>query len=469
MSRIFWFRRDLRLQDHPALNEAIVGAKADGDAKVFAVVSLKDYEDAAALSPLRCESLMASWRALDGSIQNKLTVLSQPVEGIIELARRNGATQVHVSAAFDTNSVAFMKEARKHLEAAGLKLVVGGSNYAVTPGTVRKPDGTPYRVYTPFYKNWVQVGWPKPYSLEPGAEFVRDEALHVGLDSPEYRATFAGITTDTGALASIKAGEAFALRTYARFKGRGAHLDYQENRNRADLSGTSHLGHALSHGEIHPRTLLAELGDSEGEITFAKELAWREFYADVLWHNPTSLTDYLEPRFAKMRYDDATEHGETRLAAWQSGRTGYPMVDAGMRQLLAEGWVHNRLRMIVASFLVKDLHIEWQRGADWFETWLTDFDPASNAHGWQWTAGCGTDASPYYRVFNPVLQGLKFDPNGDFVRKYIPELRHIDGPAVHEPWLLIDGQSHGYPSPIVNHSEERDESLARLEELKAYK
>jgi deoxyribodipyrimidine photo-lyase len=125
--------------------------------------------------------------------------------------------------------------------------------------------------------------------------------------------------------------------------------------------------------------------------------------------------------------------------------------------------------MIVASFLVKDLHIEWQRGAEWFETWLTDFDPASNAHGWQWTAGCGTDASPYYRVFNPVLQGLKFDPNGDFVRKYIPELAHIDGPAVHEPWLLVDGNVHGYPTPIVNHAAERDESLARLEELKAYK
>ena len=469
MPRIFWFRRDLRLQDNPALNDAIAGAKSDGDAKIFAVVSPKDYEDAATLSPIRCESLMASWRSLDESIGNQLTVLESPVDGIIELAKRNSVSHVHVSAAFDTNSVVFMKEARKLLEEAGLKLVVGGSNYAVAPGVVRKPDGTPYRVYTPFYKNWVQVGWSLPHSLETGAVFERDHEMHNGLESPDYPPAFAGVATDTAALAGIKAGEAFALRTFERFKGRGAHLNYQENRNRADLSGTSHLGHALSHGEIHPRTLLADLGESEGEITFAKELAWREFYADVLWHNPSSLTEYLEPRFAKMRYDDSTELGETRLAAWQSGRTGYPMVDAGMRQLLAEGWVHNRLRMIVASFLVKDLHIEWQRGADWFETWLTDFDPASNAHGWQWTAGCGTDASPYYRVFNPVLQGLKFDPNGDFVRKYIPELRHIDGPAVHEPWLLIDGQLNGYPSPIVNHSEERDESLARLEELKAYK
>ena len=187
----------------------------------------------------------------------------------------------------------------------------------------------------------------------------------------------------------------------------------------------------------------------------------------MLWHNPNSLTDYLEPRFAKMRYDDGTELGESRLRAWKEGRTGYPMVDAGMRQLIAEGWVHNRVRMIVASFFVKDLHLEWQRGADWFETWLTDFDPASNAHGWQWTAGCGTDASPYYRVFNPILQGLKFDPNGDYVRKYVPELRHIAGVAVHEPWLTVGFDSAGYPLPIVDHSTERNESLARLEELKS--
>jgi deoxyribodipyrimidine photo-lyase len=469
MARIFWFRRDLRLQDHPALNDAIAGAKTDGDAKVFAVVSPMDYEDATDFSPIRCESLYVSWRSLDQSLKGALTVLEEPVAGIIELAKRHGVSSVHVSAAYDTKSVEYMKSARKLLEAAGLKLVVGLSNYAVAPGTVRKPDGTPYRVYTPFYKAWDAIGWSLPFVLEPGAIFERDAALHVGLESPEYPKKFAGKDSDFDSLSKLKAGEDFALRTFARFRGRGAHLDYQENRNRADLSGTSNLGHALSHGEIHPRTLLAELGDSAGEVTFAKELAWREFYADVLWHNPTSLTEYLEPRFAKMRYDDRTEIGEQRLAAWRAGLTGYPMVDAGMRQLLTEGWVHNRLRMIVASFLVKDLHIEWQRGAEWFETWLTDFDPASNAHGWQWTAGCGTDASPYYRVFNPVLQGLKFDPNGDFVRKYIPELRHIEGPAVHEPWLLIDGQTHGYPSPIVNHSEERDESLARLEELKAYK
>jgi deoxyribodipyrimidine photo-lyase len=262
----------------------------------------------------------------------------------------------------------------------------------------------------------------------------------------------------------VIAGEDFALRTFERFKKR-ALRDYSENRNRADLSGTSHLSHALAHGEIHPRTLLSQLGNSQGEEVFRKEIAWREFYADVLFRNPHTLDGYYEERFAHMRYDSGKK-AEAKLEAWKFGRTGYPMVDAAMRQLLQTGWMHNRSRMIVASFLVKDLHIEWTEGAKWFEEHLTDFDPASNSHGWQWTAGCGTDASPYYRVFNPILQGLKFDPNGEYVRKYIPELRHIAGAEVHEPWKLIDGLANGYPEPICDHSIERDEALRRLEEIK---
>ena len=465
MARIFWYRRDLRLQDHPALNDAIQAAIADGDARIFAVASPVDFQDSANWSPARQESLWASWRALNVDLDDQLTVLDQPVSAIIDLAKRERIENVHVSAAYDTESVKFMKQARSILESAGLKLHVGASNYAVAPGLVRKPDGTPYRVYTPFYKAWITVGWGRPAKLEPGAQFVRDQQ-HVGLESPEYPAVFAGVATNFEALKQIKAGEAFALRTFKRFVSRGALDGYSQGRNMADQSGTSHLSHALAHGEIHPRTLLDQLGDTEGEVVFAKELAWREFYADVLWHNPDSLTDYLEPRFAKMRYDDSTDLGKQRLEAWRQGKTGFPMVDAGMRQLLTEGWVHNRVRMIVASFLVKDLHLEWQQGAAWFETWLTDFDPASNSQGWQWTAGCGTDASPYYRVFNPILQGLKFDPNGDYVRKYVTELAHIDGAAVHEPWLLPHDSVVAYPRQIVDHSIERDESLARLAEIK---
>ncbi|HQY98050.1 MAG TPA: FAD-binding domain-containing protein, partial [Phycicoccus sp.] len=213
-------------------------------------------------------------------------------------------------------------------------------------------------------------------------------------------------------------------------------------------------------GSIHPRTLLADL-DGEagpGAETFAVELAWREFYADVLWHNPTSAWTDLRPTLIGMAYDDAGDQFE----AWQQGCTGYPIVDAGMRQLLATGWMHNRVRMIVASFLTKDLHIWWPLGAQHFMDHLVDGDLASNSHGWQWVAGTGTDASPYFRVFNPVTQGLKFDPDGDYVRRWVPELRHLDGKSAHEPWRVPNGYTQGYPECIVDHAEERQEALGRL-------
>jgi deoxyribodipyrimidine photo-lyase len=167
-----------------------------------------------------------------------------------------------------------------------------------------------------------------------------------------------------------------------------------------------------------------------------------------------------------MRWSDGPAT-DTLFDAWRLGRTGYPFVDAGMRQLRAEGWVHNRVRMVVASFLVKDLHVPWQRGAREFMHWLRDGDLASNAHGWQWTAGCGTDAAPFYRVFNPVLQGLTFDPDGDYVRRYVPELRHLPGKAVHEPWTAADGHLHGYPHRIVDHAQERASALADFARIRA--
>jgi deoxyribodipyrimidine photo-lyase len=367
-----------------------------------------------------------------------------------------GISRVFATRAFDPAWVRLQKRVGEALAARGVDLFLLDSYYAVQPGSVQKPDGTPYRVYTPFFKNWLQLGWDSPVSLDPSSvEWITIEhaGSKLGLPIPSKDSPFA-----------IRAGEAFALETFDKFRARALD-EYDQLRNRADLSGTSHLSHALAFGEIHPRTLLRELSDSPAHTVFMKEIAWREFYADVLWHNPGSQTDYLEPRFKLMRYDTG-DVAKERLEAWKQGKTGYPMVDAGMRQLLQTGWMHNRVRMIVASFLVKDLHLEWQQGAEWFERNLSDFDPASNSHGWQWTAGCGTDASPYYRVFNPVLQGLKFDPDGNYVRKYVKELAHIPGAAVHEPWLLPSFEAQDYPAPLVDHSVERDESLARLKEIK---
>jgi deoxyribodipyrimidine photo-lyase len=260
------------------------------------------------------------------------------------------------------------------------------------------------------------------------------------------------------------AGEAAALARWKVFQS-GALDNYDEARNMAGIDGTSKLSAHLKWGEIHPRTLLVNLGESKAHDTFRKEIAWREFYADVLFNNPHTENDYYAPRFRDMRYDKPGE----KLKAWQTGKTGYPFVDAAMRQLVREGWMHNRTRMVVASFLVKDLHLEWQHGADYFMEHLVDFDVASNAHGWQWTAGCGTDASPYYRVFNPIEQGKRFDENGDYIRKYVPELAHLTANEIHEPWLYLDGYSKGYCERIVDHAVERIESLARLQEIKEEK
>ncbi len=452
MARVFWFRRDLRLQDNVALNQAINSAIAEGDARVAPVYAL-NIQDFKALEGIRQWSLVESLRSLQASLGGNLSVLQgEQAQSLVGAALKVGATVVHATRAFDTVGIAEQNAVGLALRDAGVFLQLDDSYYAVSPGSVIKPDGSPYRVYTPFFKNWFQLGWAQPVALAEGAKWL-SFAENTGLPEP----------TKTSPI-PVRAGEKFAERTFERFKLRALN-NYDEARNRADLSGTSHLSHALAFGEIHPRTILADLQESPGHDVFRKEIAWREFYADVLFHNQHTNRDYYEPRFAKMRYDQGPE-AEAKFTAWKLGKTGYPMVDAGMRQLLTTGWMHNRVRMIVASFLIKDLHLEWQLGAEWFEQNLSDFDPASNAHGWQWTAVCGTDASPYYRVFNPVLQGYKFDPRGDYVRKYVPELAHIYGPDVHEPWLRLDGLNHGYPARIVDHGTERDESLARLKEIK---
>lgn len=455
MSTVFWFRRDLRLQD----NEALIAAFADQSTKQsdVAAVYMFDKESFLELEGIRQHSLHASLKSLSEDMGNLLHIIQtnapeQFAIEIVEVCSEVESLKVFATESFDPKGILEQEVVGELLSSKGIELILIGSNYAVRPGTVRKPDGTNYRVYTPFFKSWEQLAVVPPKKLPKDIIWLKVKQ-DVAIPEP---------TKDSPL--KVIAGEAFATRTFRRFEKRA--LDsYDQLRNRADLSGTSHLSHALAHGEIHPRTLLANLGDSPAHEVFRKEIAWREFYADVLFHYPHTVDDYYEPRFKKLRHDTGIE-ADTKFTAWSRGETGFPMVDAGMRQLLVEGWMHNRVRMIVASFLVKDLHIEWTLGAKHFEKHLSDFDPASNSHGWQWTAGCGTDASPYYRIFNPILQGLKFDPSGDYVRNYIPELRHLEGSSAHEPWEIFDGYSAGYPLQIVDHTAERNESLARLEELK---
>jgi deoxyribodipyrimidine photo-lyase len=305
-------------------------------------------------------------------------------------------------------------------------------------------------VFTPYSKSWAAHGWRAPVAAPRVVSWLpaRDSA---GLpDVP-----------DLPDVDLPDAGEDAARERLSAFLD-GPIRDYATERNRPDHEGTSGLSVHLKYGELHPRTILAELARHRGvgADTFRNELCWREFYADVLFHRPASLWESLDARVGGI-HTDSGKRADERFAAWASGRTGYPIVDAGMRQLRAVGWMHNRVRMITASFLVKDLHLPWQRGAAHFLDLLVDADYASNNHNWQWVAGTGTDAAPYVRVFNPVTQGKKFDPDGAYVRKWVPELGGVGSAAIHEPWTLPE-QPDGYPEPIVDHATERKETLARF-------
>ena len=438
MRALYWFRRDRRLADNEALGYA-------SEHELAAVVPIDNFDS---LLPNRAHSLLESIKSLDASLGEKLNVsLGHPKEVLLKLAEHYEVQTVFATRAYDTEGMLEQAAVAEALQAHSISLKLIGSYYAVTPGSVLKPDGSAYKVYTPFWRAWSQFAIPKPFE-KPSLELLEP----VDRDFPR---------TSSEPTIEIRAGETEALRTLERFALKVS--DYENSRDQMAVAGTSKLSHALAHGEIHPRTIIDRL--AYASEVFIKEICWREFYADVMFRNPHTLTEYYDDRFMSMEYD-SPEAEKDKLQAWKDGKTGYPIVDAAMRQLRTTGWMHNRARMITASFLIKDLHLEWQIGADWFESQLTDFDPASNSHGWQWTAGCGTDASPYFRVFNPILQGKKFDPQGDYIRRYVPELAHLDNRSIHEPWEAIDGYSEGYSERIVDHSAEREETLRRFKALK---
>ncbi|HET7899834.1 MAG TPA: deoxyribodipyrimidine photo-lyase, partial [Candidatus Nanopelagicales bacterium] len=345
MPSLLWVRRDLRRHDNPALG----AAAADGPVLPLFVLDPVLWD---ASGDVRRTWLLRSLTALDRSFDGALVVRrGDPRTVVPRLAAELGAGAVHVAADFGPYGAARDLEIETLLADEGRTLVRTGSPYAVAPGRVRKADGTAYRVYTPFSKAWLAHGWRAP-APDPDVSWVDGFASDPLPDEPALLAELPPV------------GEDAALERWHAFRTHGLST-YDDDRNRPDLDGTSMLSAHLRWGEIHPRTLLAELDDSPAHTVFRKELAWREFYADVLHHAPESARGWLDPRFAVMEYDDGPDADE-RFEAWCAGRTGVPVVDAGMRQLLAEGWMHNRVRMVVASFLVKDLHLPWQRGARWF-------------------------------------------------------------------------------------------------------
>lgn len=462
---ILWLRRDLRRGDLPALGaahdatqQAAGGARGHGEVAVVFVLDPTLWKGAGAA---RRAWLAESIEAADAAYDGRLCVREgDPVTVLPALAAELGAGSVHVSRETTPAGRRRDRAVAAALGDVGVDWVETGTPYAVGPGSVTNGEGSPYKVFTPFSKAWRDYGWPGPATEPKGLRLATPRSDQKALTALKEARQAADLPT------LPEAGEEAALRRWADFRD-GALADYGTDRDRADLDGVSRLSPYLKIGAVHPRTLLADLADGrrhlgDGAERYATELAWREFYADVLWHHPRSAWHDLRAGLESMAYDDEGEAVE----AWRQGRTGYPVVDAAMRQLLREGWMHNRMRMVTASFLTKDLHVWWPVGARHFLAHLIDGDIASNNHGWQWVAGTGTDASPYFRVFNPVTQGLRFDPHGDYVRRYVPELAHLEGPAVHEPWKHDEGYAHDYPERIVDHADERREALRRYESVR---
>jgi deoxyribodipyrimidine photo-lyase len=459
---ILWFRRDLRLSDHRALEAAARG----GEARVLGAF-VADPTLLAHAGATRRAHLRATLAALDADMGGHLVVrVGEPADELPALARESGAREVLFTGDFGPYGRERDRRVVDALHATGVATRAVGSPYAVEPGRVRSASGTPYRVFTPFRRAWEPLALDEATGRAPVAEWV--EAPSAGLDplagATTTRPWYFGDLPDDAAPQLPEAGEAAAHRLLASMAERvGA---YGETRNRPDLDATSRLSPHLRFGTLHPRQVLAAgAGTAPGHGTFRAELAWREFYADVLWHAPRSAREPWRAEMARLRVD-RDERAAERFRAWARGETGYPLVDAGMRQLLAEGWMHNRVRMVCASFLVKHLHLDWRWGARWFMWRLADADLASNQHGWQWCAGTGTDASPFDRVFNPTLQAQRFDPEGRYVRRYVAELAKTPAPACLEPGgagIL----SPGYCAPLVDAATERAEALMRIAEVRA--
>ena len=434
---IMWFRRDLRLADNPAL---VAATKAADEVVPLFVLDPHLWKPAGV--PRRAY-LVASLASLAERTGGLVLRTGDPVDVVPAVAAEVGADHVFVSADFNPYGARRDKQVAEALAAGGGELARHGSPYAVDPGEVRTQQDTRYSVYTPFSRAWREHGWGPPVASPRGVtwrvDLPTDELPEV--ERPE-------------GMQLPPAGEPAARARWRAWAD--AHLaDYATARDRPDLDTTSRMSVHLKWGEIHPRTMLADVaertGDARSRQRYTGELGWREFYADVLARRPETARQYYRPELADMRYEEPGPMFE----AWKEGRTGYPLIDAGMRQLLSEGWMHNRVRMVVASFLVKDLHIEWQHGARHFMHWLVDADLASNQHNWQWTAGSGTDPAPYFRVFNPIDQGKKFDPDGHYIRRHVPELRDVPLAELHQPH-----------NPIVEHAAERREALARYEAVR---
>jgi deoxyribodipyrimidine photo-lyase len=461
---LLWFRHDLRLADHAALQAAVASGR-----RVLPVFVL---DDSAGWAPGGASRwwLHHSLAALAASLHARGAPLvlrrGSPLAEIPKLAKQAGADAVHVGAAVEPAARQADRALAEALQADGVALHRHRTTMLFNPDQLRTQAGGVYGVYSPFARAAFAAGGPKPPLSAPatiaGATPPTSDRLDAWGLLPA-QPDWAG-----GLRATWTPGEAGAAARLRDFLTAGLQ-SYDARRNLPGVPGTSMLSPHLHFGELSgPTAWHAAIGAAQhrgkGLETFLRELLWREFSIYLLWHHPDLPETPLRVEFAQMPWrDDAAG-----LRAWQRGLTGVPIVDEGMRQLWQTGWMHNRIRMVAASFLVKHLLIPWQSGEAWFWDTLVDADLAANSASWQWVAGSGADAAPYFRVFNPVLQGRKFDPDGGYVRRYVPELAKLDARDIHAPWEASDAAlaaagvslGHNYPRPIVDLAEGRNRALA---------
>ena len=457
---IVWLRRDLRLADNPALHAAV------NRRKPLVLLYIDESNKGRALGGATQVWLHHSLRSLSETIESKggRLVLRQgePAKILDEIIEQTGADEVHWNRRYEGWAREIDEAIKSDLKDRGLKVESHKANLLTEPWEVATKTGGFYKVFTPFWRTakanfTVDKSLPAPEGLDcaPGVSSDKLEDWNLLPTAPDWGSKM---------MAEHTPGEAGAMARLESFLA-GPVEDYAEQRDRPDdETGTSKLSPHLAFGEISPRQIWNATKDNDYKSDkFLTEIGWREFSYTLLFYNPNLASENYKPAFDNFPWDSDA----AAVDAWRRGQTGYPFVDAGMRQLWQTGWQHNRVRMVCASFLIKHLLTDWRVGEAWYWDTLLEADPASNAASWQWVAGSGADASPYFRIFNPFTQGEKFDPNGDYVRKYVPELAKMPKKYIHQPWtaagltLLEAGVKLGetYPHPVVDHKAARERAL----------
>ena len=475
---LVWFRQDLRLQDNPAWHAALVrGApiipvyvldeESEGGWKIGSAARWWLHHSLAALhdSLRECGSRLVLARGATGRV-------------LRDLIRAVDAGAVFWNRRYEPAAVAFEQRLESVLAASGIEVKTFNASLLQEPEAIRNRQGRPFQVFTPYWRHCLTL--PPRAPLKFAAESLPSPAawpVSLRLEALELRPK---VGWDAAFSRQWEPGEKGAARRLRHFIAHEME-EYAAARDVLASEGTSRLSPHLHFGEISPRQIWSAIRKAgkdsgvfppgRGAAVFLAELGWREFAHHLLFHFPHTPERPLRERFQQFPW--ASDPGNAKLRAWQRGQTGYPVVDAAMRQLWSIGWMHNRARMIVASFLVKHLRLPWQKGATWFWDTLVDADLANNTLGWQWSAGCGADAAPYFRIFAPVRQGQKFDSDGEYVRRWVPELARMPSRFIHAPWTAPASVRHeagvvlddNYPSPIVDHAVARAEALAAFQQL----